>query len=548
VIEIGRGRLVQERWFTAIRWLLVELLFLQVRPEVDLPRFIEARSGLVFAAFALYTLIVSIAVIARKGWPTPLAYTTAVIDAIFAAIIAATWSDHLLSPGLIGVGAAAIAIGARRFPIFETFIFSLIIEFGMIGAYFVYHGRLPVDEFELLIITVLALLPVLARAIALSPQREDPDRAYRELDEGAQRAIARLPAEGHATPEEVFPPAAAALAEYSDSRLAGVLIQTTEDQAELYTVADGQPSTEKMAPPPPDQLAGRLLAIREPTILTRSNDLATRGLPDQYPARLDNLMVTPLRNITSHGAVLFAANRKGGPYRASDRIVAEILGSEVARRKLAHDSALESSQALLATADALLAAAEAKRPGSRSQAEESARFAIAIAREMGWDDTALEDIGLAALLHDVGEIVIPDYLLEKTEQLTLEEFEIVKQHPRIAARILDPLNRSKLVLDAVYAHHERWDGRGYPGGLAGEAIPEAARILSLAHSMDAMLSPKPYRPPLEPPQALQELILGSGTQFDPGAVQAFLAVLKREGESFLQRRESAPPVERYRGL
>jgi HD-GYP domain-containing protein (c-di-GMP phosphodiesterase class II) len=209
---------------------------------------------------------------------------------------------------------------------------------------------------------------------------------------------------------------------------------------------------------------------------------------------------------------------------------------------------VESSQALLAAADALLNAAEAKRPGSRTQAEESARFAVAIARELGWDEAALEDIGLAALLHEMGEIVIPDYLIEKTEQLTAEEFEIVKQHPRIAARILDPLNRSKLVLDAVYAHHERWDGRGYPSGLAGEQIPESARILSLAHAMDAMLSAKPYRPALEPTQALQEVILGSGTQFDPSAVQAFLAVLKREGETFLHHRE-APPTSsdlRYR--
>jgi HD-GYP domain-containing protein (c-di-GMP phosphodiesterase class II) len=100
------------------------------------------------------------------------------------------------------------------------------------------------------------------------------------------------------------------------------------------------------------------------------------------------------------------------------------------------------------------------------------------------------------------------------------------------------------VLNSIYAHHERWDGRGYPGGLSGDAIPEGARILALAHSMDAMLSPKPYRAPLTPPEALQEIILGSGTQFDPSTVQAFLAVLKREGESFLQRREPVPEGQR----
>src|ERR1051326_7060324 len=102
-MDLGRGRLIQERWFTAIRWLLVEALFLQVRPEVDLPRFVEARSGMVFAAFALYSLVVSIAVIARRSWPTPLAYTTAIVDPLFACLVAATWSEPLLTPGLIGV-------------------------------------------------------------------------------------------------------------------------------------------------------------------------------------------------------------------------------------------------------------------------------------------------------------------------------------------------------------------------------------------------------------------------------------------------------------
>ena len=179
-----------------------------------------------------------------------------------------------------------------------------------------------------------------------------------------------------------------------------------------------------------------------------------------------------------------------------------------------------------ATADALLAAAEAKRPGARVQAEESARFAVSIARELGWKDNTLEDIALAALLHDVGEIAIPDYLLEKTEQLTAEEFEIVKQHPRIAAKIIDPLNRSKLVLNSVYAHHERWDGRGYPERLAGERIPLAARILFVADAFEAMTSAQAWRPRLTAKEALAELQRCSGTQFDPDVVAALAAELE----------------------
>jgi HD-GYP domain-containing protein (c-di-GMP phosphodiesterase class II) len=538
VEDIDRGRLIQERWFTAIRWLMVEALFLQIHPELELPRFIERQAGLVFSAFALYTLLLTILVIARKRWPPYLAYLTAAVDTIFAAFVAATWAPAVLTPGLIGVGASGIAIGARRFHIVDTFVYALFVEAALIGAYYVVHQYAPSDPFDYLIITAFALLPVLSRAIALVPNPKSEDLVFQRLDEGTTRVTGGLPSEGESTDDVLFPPAATALAEYSDSQLGGIIVQKSDDHADLYTVHNGQISTDQLAVPSQDQLAARLLAVREPTILTRRDNLATAGLPDQFPTRLENLIVTPLKNVGTKGAALFAANRRGGGYRVEDRIIATLLGSEVARLKLAHDFAVDSSQALLAASDALLAAAEAKRPGSRTQAEESARFAIAIAREIGWKDNALEDIALAALLHDVGEIAIPDYLLEKTDQLTPEEFEIVKQHPRIAAKIIDPLNRSKLVLSSIYAHHERWDGRGYPGGLAGEDIPEGARILALAHSMDAMLSPKPYRAPLTPPEALQEIILGSGTQFDPSTVQAFLAVLKREGESFLQRREA----------
>jgi HD-GYP domain-containing protein (c-di-GMP phosphodiesterase class II) len=543
VEDIDRGRLIQERWFTAIRWLMVEVLFLQIHPELDKPLFTEPRAGAVFLAFALYTLLLTILVIARRRWPPFLAYVTAAADTIFATFIAASWSPAILTPGLIGVGASGVAIGARRFHIVDTFVFALIVELGLLGAHYLFYQYMPTDPFDFLVVTAIALLPVLTRAVALAPNPKSEDLVFQRLDEGATRVTSSLPSEGESTDAALFPPTAAALADYSDSQLGGVIVQKSEDQADLYTVNNGQMATDQLAVATQDQLAARLLAIREPTVLTRRDNLATAGLPDQFPTRLENLIVTPL-NLSTKNAVLFAANRRGGPYRVEDRIIAALLGSEAARLKLAHDFAVDSSQALLAASDALLAAADAKRPGSRTQAEESARFAIAIAREMGWKENALEDIALASLLHDVGEIAIPDYLLEKTEQLTAEEFEIVKQHPRIAAKIIDPLNRSKLVLNSIYAHHERWDGRGYPGGLSGDAIPEGARILALAHSMDAMLSPKPYRAPLTPPEALQEIILGSGTQFDPTTVQAFLAVLKREGESFLQRREPVPEAQR----
>src|SRR3954469_25593343 len=127
---------------------MVEALFLQIHPELELPRFIERQAGLVFSAFALYTLLLTVLVIARKRWPPFLAYFTAAADTIFAAFVAATWSPAILTPGLIGLAASGIAIGARRFHIVDTFVFSLIVEFGLIGAHYLFYQYAPSDPFD----------------------------------------------------------------------------------------------------------------------------------------------------------------------------------------------------------------------------------------------------------------------------------------------------------------------------------------------------------------------------------------------------------------
>src|SRR5581483_662130 len=257
-MDFGRARLTQERWFTAIRWLLVEALFLQVRPEVETPRVFEARFQIVFLTFAVYTLLVTILVALKHQWPTPLSYFTAAVDTILAVGVATLWSTTLLSPGLVGVAATAIAVGMRRFHIFDTFVYSLIIEFGLLGAHFAIYGNLLVDEFDLVVLTAFALLPVLARAVTLVPSPNDEQKPFLRLSEGAEKALDSMPAESESTAQALYPTTATALAQFAESDIAGVLVQNSDDGADLYTVVGGQTSKEHLPAPSTDQLAGRL--------------------------------------------------------------------------------------------------------------------------------------------------------------------------------------------------------------------------------------------------------------------------------------------------
>ncbi len=137
-------------------------------------------------------------------------------------------------------------------------------------------------------------------------------------------------------------------------------------------------------------------------------------------------------------------------------------------------------------------------------------------------------VRMAALLHDIGKIGIPEAILQKPAPLTEEERQIMRRHPEIGYHILDQIGGAfERLAHIVVAHHERWDGRGYPYGLAKTAIPFIARVLAVVDSFDAMTSPRPYRQvPLTVSEAKSELRRGAGSQFDPCIVGAFLAMLE----------------------
>ncbi len=158
--------------------------------------------------------------------------------------------------------------------------------------------------------------------------------------------------------------------------------------------------------------------------------------------------------------------------------------------------------------------------------ERVARLAHSVGRRLGLPPDDLHALERAAALHDVGKLRVPDAILSKPGRLDAAEWAIVARHPGWGAAMLSELLEQGDGLDAVRSHHERFDGRGYPDGLAGSAIPLTGRIVGACDAYDAMTSTRPYQPPRTRAAALAELARCSGTQFDPAVVEALEAAVR----------------------
>ena len=171
---------------------------------------------------------------------------------------------------------------------------------------------------------------------------------------------------------------------------------------------------------------------------------------------------------------------------------------------------------------------EEKDPYTRGHSVRVANYSLGIARMMQLDKDKIDTIVLGAELHDIGKIGVSEAVLHKAGTLSEAEYRHIMEHPVIGARILGPLMRdAPAALAIVRSHHERLDGKGFPDGLEGEAISLEVRVVTVADSFDAMTSVRPYRPALSVQKAMQELDEMKGVQFDPRAVEAFLAAFPR---------------------
>ena len=178
----------------------------------------------------------------------------------------------------------------------------------------------------------------------------------------------------------------------------------------------------------------------------------------------------------------------------------------------------------LSTVKSLVTAIDAKDEYTRHHSTRVTEFTLKIAKKMGFSDKELGDLELAALLHDVGKIGVPEHILNKPGKLTDAEFKQIKEHPARGESILTPVIELKDIRKIVRSHHEQYNGSGYPDGLKGREIPLGARIMAIADTYDSITSERPYRKAASHRFAVKEIIRCSGTQFDPEVVEHFLEI------------------------
>jgi putative nucleotidyltransferase with HDIG domain len=180
---------------------------------------------------------------------------------------------------------------------------------------------------------------------------------------------------------------------------------------------------------------------------------------------------------------------------------------------------------------ALVSALELKDTYTRGHSDAVSRYTVALAERLKLSPEEIESIEVAAVLHDVGKIGVQETILNKPGKLNGEEWEEVRQHPEFSYTILKEVNFPWNVKPIIYAHHERYDGKGYPAGLKGRAIPLGARILAVADTFAAMTSDRAYRKGLSREVAIEELKRVAGTQLDPELVKVFVEmVMSRKGK------------------
>lgn len=214
-----------------------------------------------------------------------------------------------------------------------------------------------------------------------------------------------------------------------------------------------------------------------------------------------------------------------------ERQLAEVAATQMGSLLASYEHEARAQRLYGETLASLSNALEAKDVSTSRHTEEVVRLAVAVTNELGLDLDVVRNVELGAVLHDIGKVRVPESILNKPGPLTESELEIMKTHPEIGEHILRPIQSMKEILPIVRHHHERWDGAGYPDGLAGNAIPLGARIVAVCDAYRAMSEDRPYRKGLSDEEARAELERGAGSHFDADCVAALLRALDRQDET-----------------
>jgi HD-GYP domain-containing protein (c-di-GMP phosphodiesterase class II) len=268
-----------------------------------------------------------------------------------------------------------------------------------------------------------------------------------------------------------------------------------------------------------DELMSVLKGRKSPLLV---NNLAADKTFSWMAEYAKQIIAVPLQRQEEVLGCLFGIDKAAGEFDSVDSKLLNSIANESAIY-LENVTLFEDVHGLMmGLLHSLTSAVDAKDAYTCGHSERVALLSRHLATQIGLTEHEIERVYMAGLLHDVGKIGVPEAVLQKPGKLTAEEFEQMKKHPEIGARILADIKQVKDILPGVLHHHERYDGKGYPFGLAGENIPLMGRILCLADCFDAMTSNRTYRKALPLEVALTEIRRCSGTQFDPGLAEAFI--------------------------
>ncbi len=272
-------------------------------------------------------------------------------------------------------------------------------------------------------------------------------------------------------------------------------------------------------------LSRHVAQLHEPLLLTAASPPLIEDLPS-IPPEAGSLICFPLKTASRVIGVLNLVRTKEHDFFSNlDLEIINVLASQasIAIENVRLYSNIRDNY--LKTIRAFALAVEAKDEYTHGHSENVMKYTVVLAKHLGLPDHEIELVKYAGLLHDIGKIGISENILNKPGKLTVQEFEEIKKHPELGARIISDVPFLKSLVPMVLHHHEFYNGCGYPLKIAGNAIPFGARILSVADAFEAMTSDRPYRKSLSQEVAINILIEEQGKQFDPQVVKAFLEII-----------------------
>ncbi|MEK7818078.1 MAG: HD domain-containing phosphohydrolase [Actinomycetota bacterium] len=274
----------------------------------------------------------------------------------------------------------------------------------------------------------------------------------------------------------------------------------------------------------------QLLEDDGPVILrSDTNSLTNEERRALFPAFTHTLCLVPMHLGKKATGLLMlgeARNENREPFAPEKVGLARGIADQAASALRGAELFIELEGAYLETVIALAKTVDAKDTYTHDHAQRMAEMAMTIGRAIGMEGEELQDLHYGAILHDIGKIGVPDAVLQKPGRLTSREWTEMRKHPYVGSQILSAVSYLGGAVKVVHHHHERYDGTGYPDGLAGEKIPLGARVLAVVDAYSAIVDKRVYKEARTHGEAITELERNSGTQFDPEIVRVFLKLYR----------------------